>query len=404
MNHKVRLALLNLLLVSLLGLGLRGQALYPVPGINYAYWLNAHSHFALAGWAFLALFLALNDAFVPKTLRKKRSYSLLFWLIELAAFGMLASFPWEGYATVSILFSSLFLVSVCWYTLRFFRDTQENSRTVSLSFGRAGLLFSSLSGLGPLALGPIMAFRGAASPLYWDAIYFYLHFLYNGGFTFAVFALWFRASESNSGSNPASAKFRTLMVLALVPAYFLSVLWSHPPIVFYILASLGAILQLIALPYFWKSRPPLGPVWTLAAGAFSIKVLLQGLSALPIVAALAYKHRDFIIGYLHLVLLGFITLFLLEYFGKRYQVQINTYWKLGLWGLVLGIGITECLLFLQAGLNSRQGYIPEFNAWIFGSSLLLPLSLLLLLKGSFHRNPINQGPGLGQIEDQGGIS
>ena len=52
------LSLLNFVLVSLVGILLRYKIAFSLPLINYKYLLNAHSHFAFAGWVSMAIFTA----------------------------------------------------------------------------------------------------------------------------------------------------------------------------------------------------------------------------------------------------------------------------------------------------------------------------------------------------------
>lgn len=87
-----------------MGAFLRLMMLLPVAGLDYNHFLHGHSHLAYLGWIFNAIFVALLYAYLPGHLKK---YRLLFWLLQVAVIGMLISFPIQGYAAVSISFSTL---------------------------------------------------------------------------------------------------------------------------------------------------------------------------------------------------------------------------------------------------------------------------------------------------------
>ena len=241
---------------------------------------------------------------------------------------------------------------------------------------------------------------GRGSHLYFNALYFYLHFQYNGWFSFGVFALLFRWMEQKQliYSQKSALLFYRLMVWGCVPAFLLSVLWIHPAPWVYALAGIGGVIQVIALIPFFKivreCNQAIGNqlsktvkvLFSLSAALFTIKLTLQLLSAIPIIAKWAYEIRNFVIGYLHLVLLGFITLFLLALFiEKRLLIisQRSVRWGLGCF--VVGILITELLIFSQGFASLLNIHIPNFNGILFFASVLLPAGLVLILYGQFRK-------------------
>jgi hypothetical protein len=56
---------------------------------------------------------------------------------------------------------------------------------------------------------------------------------------------------------------------------------------------------------------------------FSVKLLLQCISAFPEVAAMAYQLRPVVIAYLHLVLVGIVTLFLFAWYRENKLMNIK---------------------------------------------------------------------------------
>ncbi|PTX12208.1 hypothetical protein C8N40_1146 [Pontibacter mucosus] len=401
-------ALLGLVVIALLGLLLRGMLVAPVVGLNYKYLLHAHSHAALLGWLYPVLFIALLHAYLPPEVRNKQVYFRQFWLSQGAVLGMLLSFPVQGYAAVSITFSTAHILLSYWFILRFWIDAKAQSinggmHQLSFLFIKAALFFLALSSLGPWAMGPIMASGHSGTALYYNAIYFYLHFLYNGWFTFAVLGLLFWLLEKyNIGfSQKYGLLFFRLMFWACLPAYLLSVLWVKPGAVVYFVGGLAALVQLLALGVLlgllWPLRARIYTLFSgwgralfiLAGTAFILKILMQLSTAFPYMADLAYNLRFFIIGYLHLVLIGFVSLFMIAWLAQQGWVSFSR--SIGRWGMglfILAFIGTEVLLFGQGlYLWLALGAIPKYNELLFGVSVLLPLGALLFFGSQLKYKP-----------------
>ena len=397
-----RVALLHLLLIAFAGLLLRWMLVSPVQGLNFRNILHAHSHGALLGWLYSAFFVALLHAYLPQQMRNKGSYAWLFWLSQLAVLGMLLSFPVQGYAAVSITFSTLHILLSYGFAWRFWRDVEQlpdvqQRHAASIPFVKLSLLLMVLSTLGPWSLGPIMATGYSGSELYFNAIYFYLHFQYNGWFTFAALGLFFRLLEHYQihFSRSIARAILQLLALAIVPAYLLSVLWTEPAVWLYAIGGAAALVQLVALvllaKLLWQIRGTLQmicskEVWLLfglSLVACGIKMVLQVASALPVVALLAYKVRLFVIGYLHLTLIGFVSLFLLGYFAQLGWLKLSArLTRTGLGLFLTGFFLSELCIFTQGiAFWLRLGAFPYFNEAMFGVSALLPVGLLLLAVG-----------------------
>ncbi|RAU81815.1 hypothetical protein [Pontibacter arcticus] len=395
-------ALLNFVVVALLGLLLRWQVVSPFAGINYKYLLHAHSHVALLGWLYPACFVALLYAYLPVNLRSKPTYAWQFWLSQGAVLGMLLSFPLQGYGAVSITFSTLHILLSYWFVYRFLKDAKAakvvaGKYKVSFRFIKAALFFLVLSTLGPWAMGPIMGTGNSGTELYFNAIYFYLHFLYNGWFTFVVLGLlcWLLEKYKIDFNKKYSQLFFRLMCWACFPAYLLSVLWIKPPTIVYFIGGTAALAQVIALGLLISMLRPLRKqllalftgwvrvLFLLAATAFVFKVLMQFTSAFPYVANLAYTFRNFIIGYLHLVLIGFVSFFILAFFVQLRWLSMQkrvSRWGVGLF--ILGFISSESILFLQGILNwLGYGSLPGYLLLLFSVSTLMPVGLLLFLVG-----------------------
>jgi hypothetical protein len=238
-----------------------------------------------------------------------------------------------------------------------------------------------------------MAGGGSGSQLYYNAIYFYLHFQYNGWLSFAALGLLFWLLENNAipFSRPQALTVSRLFFGSCLLGFLLSVLWIKPPAIVYYLAGGAALVQaaglFLLLRLLYRHRADLSGLFrgwsrflfSLSLAALLLKVVMQLASAIPFMADLAFSIRNFIIGYLHLVLIGFISFFLFAYFIRQGQLNASR-WGLGLF--ILGFFLSEGLLFLQ-GLFFWTGWglIPDYFRLLFWVSTLMPAGLLWLLAG-----------------------
>ena len=180
----VHISLLNLLIVACLGVILRYKIAFSLPFIDQKFLLNAHSHFAVAGWVSQAI-MTFITAYISKYSQhfslKKYQYLLLANLIT--AYGMLLSFPFEGYGLISIIFSTLSIFSSYAFAVVVWRDLNKMPvEKISHKWFKASLLFNVISSLGAFGLAYMMANKIIHQNWYLAAIYFFLHFQYNGWF------------------------------------------------------------------------------------------------------------------------------------------------------------------------------------------------------------------------------
>lgn len=381
----LRISIFNFLLLSLIGLLLRAWPIFHIPSLDYKNVLHAHSHFAFGGWVTpILVFLILR--FFPElyTITNYRHWRNSIVLMLLSSYGMLLSFPFGGYGPASIIFSTL-SIGAGFYLGVIIRSAAGNQFFLtSRAFLLAGFFYFFISSIGPFSTGPLIVMGKAGTTIYYNAIYLFLHFQYNGFFTFIVLAILYRLIERNRPGNNGKSVFR-LMNIACIPAYFLSVLWAQPPVIFYVISGVAALLQLIAvivlLPDIkamaWNNAK-LTWLFRIAIGAFITKTVLQLLSAFPNIAQLAYQNRNFIIAYLHLVLLGFITLLVFVFLLKSKSIPDSPLLYIGLLSFVFAFFSTELLLVLQAG--GYPGFLQThiYLRLLFALSFCFPAGLLLI--------------------------
>ena len=121
----------------------------------------------------------------------------------------------------------------------------------------------------------------------------------------------------------------------------------------------------------------------LAFASFIIKILVQSAVAVPFVAEAAYTIRNYVIGFIHLILLGAMTFFVMQQAGRRALLPTGRWLvRTGLYLLAAGFVLSEGILFLQGTLFwAAMGFLPFYYEALFGVSALMPLGILLLLAG-----------------------
>lgn len=397
-----RIALLNLVLATLLGALLRYAFVEEVAWIKFRNVLHGHSHAAMLGWLYLALYALLAAHFLPER-ADFRWYNRLFWLTEFSVLGMLVAFPIQGYGAASIAFSTLhILLSYAW-AWRFWRDTRGEPASWSLRFARAAIVFMIVSTLAIWSIGPILAGGFRSSMFFHLAVQFFLHFQFNGWFIFAALALALRWMEGQ-GIVLQSKRLRlffTLLLVSCALTYALAVAWSNPlPVVFGINGT-GVTLQLAALLVFlglvWPHRATiLAPLsgWSrslmlIAFWSLAGKILIQTAVVIPFIAKAAYTIRNYVIGFIHLVLLGAMSSLIISLaLHHGMLTRNNRITRIGLAVFVTGLLGSEALLFLQGTLLwAAVGFLPNYYEAIFAVSALIPVGAALV--------------GLGEIQARG---
>lgn len=381
-----------------MGVLLRLQLLHPISFITYPYLLHGHSHVVLLGWTFNALFLAITASFLPPA--PSNGYRWAWILFQVAVLGMLVFFPIQGYAAGSIAFSTLHVFVSYYLALRLWADTNKD-KSLSARLLGWGLFFLVFSTLGPYALGILKAKQLQETIWYNLAIYFYLHYLYNGWFALGCLALLFRGLERGQLMPPARAanRFLVAIVSSAAGTVALSALWTHPPIWVWVIGVFFGLLQLVAggwlIGWLWRHRDILAArllpqslaLGKLALISVALKLIIQALSALPWAAEWAYLQRHLVIAYLHLVFIGVITFVLLAWAVQHQKIQLS---NLALTCLVLFFGLTELGLVLESLLQKGGSYLPYFGEIMLVLSMGLWAGVAWLWAKQYHRTAVRR--------------
>ena len=388
------IALTLFVLSAFLGLLIRWNFVFPSAIISYKNLVQGHSHVAFLGWGYLAVFGAILYVFTPK-LKWTNSFKLSITLTIISIILMLFSFPFSGYKSFSIVLLVVFGISS--YVLSFNILKGLNKSNTSTKLVRYSIYYYLISSLATWFLVYVIIKFGK-SDLYYNTVYFYLHFLYNGFFVFGLFGLLFKVFENQR--IEISEKYKKLFFLylnvACIPAYALSILWSNAPKYFYVLGFAAAVLQLISLLFLFKilQQAFLNLKWNVISKvllkfliiAYSLKIVSQVFSSFPyfVQKSLALKPF-FIIGYLHLFTLAFMSVFIvLILIEIGVLIFNNILSKFGLFTFLSGIILTEILLFGQGFLILAQlKPISNYNKILLICSALLFFGIFLMFISQF---------------------
>ncbi|WP_234946465.1 hypothetical protein [Aequorivita viscosa] len=371
LKKHIGVALFYFLLVALMGVLLRLYVITSLP-FNYKFLLHAHSHTALLGWIYLGLTTLVYKCFLESA-EKPKLYKRIFYFTNICIVGMLITFPIQGYALYSIIFSTLFLFASYWFAWFAIKHIPAHfKKRFSWKLIKTSIWYLVISSIGPWAIGGVMSTLGSTSIWYKTSIYFYLHFQYNGWFILALLGLLFFIFEER-GVQFNSQKLKSIVFLlnfGIIFTFFLSVLWFQPPKIFYVLGGIGAIAQLLAFGdlYFLlqnqfsfikeKFDEKSLLLLKIASILMVIKLIMQLFSAHSYFAKLAFRLPDFVIGYLHLVFLGIVVTTMLAFLKYFKLLHLP---KSFVWIFLIAFFTTEALIFYKAtaiwlGLPFLSGY------------------------------------------------
>jgi hypothetical protein len=239
-----------------------------------------------------------------------------------------------------------------------------------------------ISTFGALALGPLAASGLQATYWYYSSLFLYLHFQYNGFYLFSAIGIVLSMLKQKGVLFPADRVqfIRRLLFYSCFPAYLLSILWIEPGLAVVLIAGGAAIVQCLAASLLWsmaradwkKIRNSVSTATSqlLMAGAicFAIKNLLQVGSGIPALAKFISQIRFFILAYLHLVLIGVISFWILAWMADIMKRNIP---RSALYCLVTGFIVTEIAMVAT----------PLFGAYFQLLMFILLVAALLMAAG-----------------------
>lgn len=389
----LRFAVFNLFVVALLGVLMRYKIAYSLPWLDQKHVQDAHSHFAFYGWittCIYALIIRYLQRVLPSVSVKKYEPVIIGNII--ASFGMLAAFLYNGYFWLSVVFSAVaLLLSFVFFFLLWndLKSVKENSKIWFLS----GLFFAILSSIGVFYLAYMKMSGNIDQNRYLASTYYYLHFQYNGFFTFSCigFLMYSLREVGAQISEKQNKLIWWTMFLGCLIGYGLSVLWMKLPIWIFAVIVLGTLSQTfgaVKLYTLVKSKweklvvnwsPMQRFVLIFAGFAFAVKIALQLGSNIPAVNQFAFGFRNIVIAYLHLVLLMCISTFLVSQIIATNYFLIKKSLINGLKLFLVGIFLNEAILGLMGIFSIKYISIPYAPHGLLLMSVLMMIGVLIML-------------------------
>jgi hypothetical protein len=393
------LSLFNLCALAFMGLTLRSKMVFTLPMINYNHVLEAHSHFGLGGWATWVIMISFVYEFLPDSLNKKSKYTWLLGILYICAWGMLLSFLFWGYSTLSAITTICFVFLNylwCGIFLRDFLRSDEKSAVKLLAISSIVCLICSTAGTWSISY--IHFTKTIDAFLYRNALFAYLHFLYNGFFTLAVFALLFKRIDQKLSLKARRniRWFSIAMCIAVVPSLFITYLWQNPNEWMRSIAITGCLLLMLCFCLFLNMMAHLGSVFRdekpvvrfligISLCSLILKIVLQSLTVLPVIGNAIFGNRPVIMGFLHMVFLGFVSLFMLAYFVRLGILNSNKRWtRFALYTLAGAVIVNEVLLLTQglASMLIAGSMVFSWLLWIAAIELFAGSVLVFLARTS----------------------
>ncbi|MBX2921892.1 MAG: hypothetical protein KF746_06855 [Chitinophagaceae bacterium] len=393
-NQWFRWALISLVIVALYGTMMRYKIAFDFPFFDQRNLLHAHSHFAFSGWISHVLYAGLALLLFPfLSERQRKKYNVLISLNLFSAFGMLIAFTLQGYKAVSISFSTVSIVIAILFTWYFVTDAKRlPAHHRSKPWAIAALCLNVLSSAGPFSLAYMMMSKNIQLDFYLGSVYYYLHFQYNGWFFFAAMAL---VAAHVPANFPSLKKYFNVFAATVIPTFFLSILWAKLPAWLYFITVAASVLQLIIWivlvikVYTFLRNRNLGKFahWIniffyAAAFAVTVKFLLQTISVIPSLSQLVFGIRPIVIAYLHLVLLGVYSLFIIGFIFSKEWLLPSKYTRVAALSFLAGVVLNELFLGIQGVAAFTYTPVLYINQMLFGAAVLLLGSAVALVISS----------------------
>lgn len=384
-KHYIIISLLWLCVAVVFATLLRSSFMFGLGSwFNYKYFLHTHSHIAFLGWIFNIIYYSLLKQY---NLLEIRKYGTLFALLNISVLGMLFTFPFQGYAAGSITFSTLHIVLSYIFAVFFYRDTKVQ-KSIHRKFALASIFFMVLSSLGVFSIGPVLA-MGLKDTIWYDlAIYFYLHFQYNGWFLLSIISIILYQIKIIDSDNWQRAF--NLFFVSTILDYSLSTLWADPGWVINIISVLAAMMQLHAL--FLMSKDLLVHFNTLdkfKSYVFKfifillvVKVFFSLAGSIQEVAMFVYYNRNLVIGFLHLVFLGIVSTFFFQHIASDLGINNKANYKKTMIIFLFVFMLSEVLYVLTSiGFNGEMILIISdlivYSTWLLAGVTLIMAAIFV---------------------------
>lgn len=389
----LKLCVFNFFVVSVVGVMMRYNMAFSLPGFTHKFMQESHSHFAFYGWVSASIYLFvtkyLSEIYEKLNLKK---YQYLMIANQIGSYGMLFTFLYGGYFWLSIVFSSIALFTGFAYFTFLLIDTKGN-RNPEINWLKSGAFFATISAIGIFGLAYFSSRKEEYEVLFRASTYFYLHYQYNGFFLFSCIGLLLISLRKYGIQIPEQLN-KNIFYLLFIGCFFgygLSILWIEISDWLYGFFIIISLIQLFGAwklwNFVWKNLIELSgndfiQKLLLAVSGFSLlmKFFLQTASALPSLGIYAFNSINIVIAYLHLVLLMGISLFLIWKIVDLNYFKFHKILKFSILSMIFGIVLNEIILSL-AGIFSIF-YIPFLGAkyWLLFVSVIIMISIGVFIR------------------------
>lgn len=382
-----RLALLSFIIAAATGALFRYGLIYPLPGaLALDNIRHAHTHLMFFNWvsppvmAWMATLLYRSEQKIPL-----RNYQYCLYTMLFLGFLSYPFFLFFGYRPVDLGFASLPLSAIIsglimltwyWFAALYFQHRKQAKAAPALEIFDGAVVALLVSSLGAWGVSAAQFIDGINSLIPSALTYFFLNVFTEGWAVLAAIGIIWSAVE------PDTSKIKTgwLYVPVLLGSMLLFPLSFSKSVItpeMLIGARAGLLLIVISLfinlVHFTKVKPKINHFVFYSLLIFlALKILAQAVSILPINFWIG--EHGLRILYLHLVMLGFIsvTLFLFLPFTKSRAPKTKIFFVITVFLLLLSLAVIS-------GYWPVSLAIPNGFLWIFMISLLPLLPVLLLL-------------------------
>lgn len=390
------IALANLCIVASLGVILRTKIIFDIPWVDYNLLVDTHGNFAFNGWVTIALLSLMLFEF-PGRAGTKKIYPWLLGGLVLCAYAALVTAPFKSTHKTSEYIAFAYTFFTYLFAFTFIADIRKTNVYKSVKvLAISSLIYLVLSSAGTIMLSYLFAIKSLNAILYRDALFGYLHMVYNGFFCLSVFAIAFNKvlHRGSITAHKTAYHFSVLLSATIIPSMFITFLWYDTIMAFHLISVLASILLFITFVWLIRTAihlrheyhalaPAIRALVVLSVSAFAIKLFLQSLTIFHTINVQVFGNRSIIMGFLHLVFLGFVTLFLVAYFAQIGMLAINKrISKIALYWFAVAVIVNELLLMMQ-GLGTMLSInVLVFNwfLWVAGLMLLSGTWLIALAR------------------------
>jgi len=408
----LQISLINFCIVALAGITMRYKINFRLPAVNQKHLLYAHSNFAFMGWVTVVLMvLMVNYLLRQNVIANYKKYNWVLGVACFTAYGMFAAFIVQGYGYFSIAFSIASILISYFFIIFYWQDLNKvKDPSYATKWFKAALVLMAIASFGEITLAYLMVNFSTVQDYYFAALYFFLHFQYNGWFLFVSFGLVFSYlfEKKFLHSPDINRHLFVIMAMTVAPTYLLSILWLKLPRSLHLLANISGILQLLVLFYFVKIFPVVKKnaprkvtkttryLWIMSAIAFVLKIILQTLSIVPFFSNYAFGFRPIVIGYLHLSFLVIISFFILGYINEILVEEKRSISKTGVLIFAAGVLAQELILMLQGFEVLNFQALPYASILLFYAAIVIGVGLIWIAL-SIHKTDTVKPEAISQI-------